>query len=229
MYWFGSSAAGSGDEVADRPFVRGRTRDERCLAANSALDNRRVVLGSRLCKLGFNMPAHVIPNPPGVACSHAAAAPTRRVQRPTNHRPSPSVSRLACRPQRPRRRSGAPGAQTLEQGPREIDQHGADRRSDGETHLTANFRRIRRTGSGYQEHLWRKLQGAHETGAIPNGACTNQANQRCGILSRNLSSLGGPSHDRGWPPNGANPMLPSVQGEARPTLYRSSLRRRDAP
>ena len=71
--------------------------------------------------------------PLGAACSHAAVAPTRRVRWPTNQRPPPLVGPFACQPQRPRRRSTAQGAQTPEQGPRVIAQHGPDRPSDGGT------------------------------------------------------------------------------------------------
>ena len=73
------------------------------------------------------------PARPGAACSHAAAAPTRRVPWTTNQRPPPPVGPLACRTQQPRRRSTAPWVRTPEQDPREIAQHGPDRSSDDET------------------------------------------------------------------------------------------------
>ena len=39
--------------------------------------------------------------------------------------------------------------------------------TDQINHLTAELRRIRRMRLGHQEHLWRKLQGVHQTGSIP--------------------------------------------------------------
>ncbi len=73
------------------------------------------------------------PAPPAVACSHAAAAPTRPVQRQTSPTQPPPVGPLACLPRQPKQRSTAPSAQTPAQDPPVIDQRGPNRPSGGGT------------------------------------------------------------------------------------------------